>query len=56
MHKSEFVIKNEIHKILWDFEIETDHQILFRKPDLVLTRRKEFVIVDFISMSQKEKK
>ena len=25
MHKPESVLKNETHKILWDFEIKTDH-------------------------------
>ena len=25
MHKPEFILENEIYKILWDFEIQTDH-------------------------------
>ena len=33
MHKLESVLKNETHKILWDLEIQTDHQILTRRPD-----------------------
>ena len=24
MHKPEFVLENETHKVLWDFEIQTD--------------------------------
>ena len=28
------VLDNEAHKILWDFEIQTDYRILFRRPDL----------------------
>ena len=28
MHKLETVLENETHKILWDFEIQTDYQIL----------------------------
>ena len=28
MHKSESVLENETYKILWDFEIQTDQQIL----------------------------
>ena len=27
-------------KILWDFELETDHIILFRRPDLVIGNKK----------------
>ena len=38
MHKLEAV--QEMHKILWDFEIQTDHLIPDRKPDLVIIRKK----------------
>ena len=44
MHKLESILENETHKILWDFEIQTDHQIPAGRPDLVLTRKKELVI------------
>ena len=40
MHKSESVLKNETHNILWDFEIKTDHLIPARRPDLVLINKK----------------
>ena len=30
------LLENEIHIVLWDFEIQTDYQILARRPDLVL--------------------
>ena len=36
MHKQESVLGNEMQNILWDFKIQTDHQILPRRPDLVL--------------------
>ena len=36
MHKMESVPENETHKIFWNFEIQTDHQIPAIKPDLVL--------------------
>ena len=29
------------HKILWDFEIQIDHQILPRRPDLMLVKKKK---------------
>ena len=30
MNKPESALENEIHKILWDFEKQTDHPISFR--------------------------
>ena len=41
MHKPESVQKNETHGILWDAEIQTEHSILARRPDLVLIRMKK---------------
>ena len=41
MHKQEFVPENETHKIIWDFEIRTDHQILARRPDLEVIKKKK---------------
>ena len=41
MHKTE----NEIHKIIWDFEIQTDHLIPDRKPDLLLIKKKKKLAV-----------
>ena len=41
----EFVPEDEMHKILWDFEIHTDHQILSKnQTKCLLGKRKEFVI------------
>ena len=33
--------KNETHKILWDFEIKTDHLISVRRPDFVIIGEKK---------------
>ena len=41
MHKPESVLENETHKILWDFEIKTDHLIPARRPDLVFINKKK---------------
>ena len=41
MHKPESVLENKTHKILCDFEIQTDHLIPARKPDLVLIYEKK---------------
>ena len=40
MHKPESVLENEMQKILWDFEIQTDHLNLARWPDLVKKKKK----------------
>ena len=34
MQKPESILENEIHKILWDFEIQMDHLNPTRKPNL----------------------
>ena len=41
MHNPESVLENEVHKILWDFEIQTNHQIFARQPDLVIVKKKQ---------------
>ena len=41
MHNPESVRKNEIHKILKSFEIQTDHLISGRQPDLVIVNKKK---------------
>ena len=43
MHNPESVLKNEMHKPLWDFGIQTDHQILARQPtwEIVNEKKKE---------------
>ena len=41
MHNLESVLENETNKLLWDFEIQTDHQISARRPDLeIISKRK----------------
>ena len=41
MHKPESVQENETYKLLWDFEIPTDNQILARRPDIVIINKKK---------------
>ena len=42
MHNPEFVLENEMHKLLWDFEIQTDHQFSARLPDpLIINKKRE---------------
>ena len=41
MHNPAPVLENDIHKLLWDFNIQTDHLILARKPDLIIINKKK---------------
>ena len=49
MYKPESDLKNEIHIILRDFEIQTDHLISARRPGRVLINKKKRIcnLVDF---------
>ena len=48
MHKPESVQENETHKILWNFEKQTNHQIPTERPDLVLINKMKIIChVDF---------
>ena len=41
MHNQASVLKNEMHQLLWDFEIQTDRQISARRPELVIINKKK---------------
>ena len=49
MHNPPSVLENEMHKLLWDFEIQMDHQISIRQPDIIIINKKKRTcqIVDF---------
>ena len=49
MHKQKSVLKNETHKVLLDFEIQTDYLIPARIPHLVIINKQKrtYKIVDF---------
>ena len=49
MHNPASLLENETHKLLWDFEIQTDHLISTRRPDLIKINKKEITcrFVDF---------
>ena len=36
IHNPAYVLENDTHKLLWDFDIQTDHQISARRPDLII--------------------
>ena len=48
-HEPEVVTENNKCKILWDFEVQTDHVIKERRPDLVVVDKEKRIcqIVDF---------
>ena len=70
MHNPAPVLENVTHKLLWDFNIQTDHLIPARRPDLILITKKKkkkkkkiCKIVDFavpadhrINLKESEKK
>ena len=47
MHNPVPVLENDTHKLLWDFDIETDHLISTKRPDLYQQKKKICKIVDF---------
>ena len=49
MHNPAPVLENDTHKLLWDFNIQTDHLIMARRPDLIIINNKKSIckIVDF---------
>ena len=61
------VLENDSHKLLWDFDIQTDHLIPAKRPDLIIINKKRkkkiCKIVDFvvpanhrINLKEREKK
>ena len=41
MHNPEPVLENVSHKVLRDFDIQTDHLISARRPDLIIINKKK---------------
>ena len=41
MHNPAPVQENDTYKLLWDFDIQTDHQISTRRPDLIIINKKK---------------
>ena len=41
MHNSAAVPENDTHKLLWDFDIQTDHLISARRADLIVIKNKK---------------
>ena len=65
MHNPAPVLENDSHKLLWDLNIQTDHLIPARRPDLIIINKSKKIckIVDFavpanhrINLKESEKK
>ena len=66
MHNPASVLENEIHKFLWGFEIQTDHIISTRRPDLIKinnSKKRTCIIVNLavpddhrVNLKENEKK
>ena len=65
MHNPAPVLENDTHKLLWDFNIQTDHLFPGRRLDLIVINKKEKIckIVDFtvpvddrLNLEESEKK
>ena len=41
MHNPAPVLENDTHKLLWDFNIQTDHLISARRSDLIMIKKKK---------------
>ena len=41
MHNPAPVLENYTHKLLWDFDVQTDHLIAARRPDLIIIKKKK---------------
>ena len=41
MHNPAPVLENDTHKLLWDFDIQTDYLISARRPDLIIINKKK---------------
>ena len=41
MHNPAPVLENDTYKLLWDFNIQTDHLIPARRPDLIIINKKK---------------
>ena len=65
MHNPAPVLENDLQKLLWDFNIQTDHLIPARRPDLIIINKRKRICktVDFavpvdhrINLKESEKK
>ena len=51
MHNPAPVPENNTQKLLWDFDIQTDHLILARRPDLIIINKKKKRICKIVDIA-----
>ena len=57
IYKSKSVQENEMHKILWEFEMIADQPLLFRRPNMMLINKKiTYYLMDFTFNSYQKMK
>ena len=56
MHNPAPVLENDTHKLLWDFNIQTDHLIPARRPNLIIINNKKKKRICKINLKECEKK
>ena len=60
MHNPAPVLENDLHKLLWDFNIQTDHLIPARRPDLLREKKENLqncrLCCPSINLQESEKK
>ena len=44
MHKVESILENEMHKVLWNFEIQTNHLFPAKRPNQVIVNKKKKIL------------
>ena len=54
--QTEYVQENKTHKILWDFEIQMNHLIIARRPDLVIINKKRKILLFNEPQSENKRK
>ena len=51
MHNTAPVLENDTNKFLWDFNIQTDHLIPARRPDLIILNKKKKRICKIVDLA-----
>ena len=56
MHNPAPVLENDTHKLLWDFDIHTDHLISARRPDLkIINKKREYAKLSTVPVDHRIK-
>ena len=47
MHHPRSLLENDTHKLLWDLDVQTDHLISARRPELMIIKEKKKNLQNF---------